>query len=110
MQNNWLFCIVRSIKPKMFRTYLILIAVIIIGNVNASIWIKNVKSYGPSATIAAKNCLAIMTKYYFREPTLSRSQNLVVVYAKNLSVPAENIQNSYLSWVHAAIYDGEITE
>lgn len=93
---------------EMFRIYLIFIC--LLWMVEGTIWIKNVKSYGPAATLAGKNCLAVMTKYYFRSPTLARTQNLLIAYARDLTIPAENIQRSYLSWIHEAILDGELTE
>lgn len=76
----------------------------------SSIWIKNIKSYGPASTTSGKNCLAIMTKYYFQSPFLTRTQNMVMAYARDLTLPAENIQRKYLLWVHDAIFEGELTE
>lgn len=95
----------------MFRIHFIyIISVVCIPTAESSIWIKNIKSYGPASTIAGKNCLAIMTKYYFRSPLLTRSKNMVMAYAHDLTLPAENIQRKYLLWVHEAILEGELTE
>lgn len=51
-----------------------------------------------------------MTKYYFRSPLLTRSKNMVMAYARDLTRPAENIQRMYLLWVHDAILHGELAE
>lgn len=80
-------------------------------NSNASIWIKNVKSYGPSAIEIGVKCLSTMSKFYFKDAsTFEKSKILVVTFTRNLSIPADNIQKSYLKWVHEAILNGEINE
>lgn len=77
---------------------------------NASIWIKNVKSYGPSASAFGVKCLTTMTKLYLKEPSLSRSRNLVVSYIQNLTIPADNVQRLFLKWIHEAIVQGDVDE
>lgn len=86
-----------------------MIAVVGIPTADTSIWIKNIKFYSPASANAGKNCLAIMSKYYFRSPLL-RSKNMVMAYAHDLTLPAENIQRNYLWWVHEAIIEGQLTE
>lgn len=76
----------------------------------ASIWIKNVKLYGPTAAQVGVNCLAIMSKLYSKEYTMTRSRIMVVSYTRNLSIPADNIQRLYLKWVHEAIISNELDE
>lgn len=75
---------------------------------NASIWIKNVKFYSPAATAVGVKCLATMTKFYLKDPTLTRAGNLVVAINRNLTIPADNVQRYYLRWIHPAIASGEI--
>lgn len=77
---------------------------------NCSIWIKNVKSFGPSSTLAGTKCLTTLTRYYFQEPESKRVKNLVMSYTRNMSTPAENIQRMYLSWIHHALASGNLTE
>lgn len=77
---------------------------------HASIWIKNVKSYGPSAAIIGADCLSTLTKFYLKDPSLTRSRNLVISYSQNLTVPADNIQRLFLQWIHEAIVRGEVDE
>lgn len=81
---------------------------IILTHSNASIWIKNVKHYGPAATAVGVKCLATMTKFYLKDPTLTRAGNLVVAFSRNLTIPADNVQRYYLRWIHAAITSGEV--
>lgn len=76
----------------------------------ASIWIKNVKLYGPTAAQVGVNCLATMSKLYLKEYTMPRSRIMVVSYTRNLSIPADNIQRLYLKWVHEAIISNELDE
>lgn len=76
----------------------------------ASIWIKNVQSYGPSATVVGVKCLSTLTRYYFKEKTLTRARDMVVSYNVNLTTPADNIQRLFLKWLHNAIVVGEIDE
>lgn len=78
---------------------------------NASIWIKNVKSYGPSAITVGVKCLSTMSKLYFTDASSSsstKSKILVVAFTRDLSIPADNIQKSYLKWVHQAILGDEM--
>lgn len=77
---------------------------------DASIWIKNVKSYGPSAANVGVKCLSIMSKLYLKERTITRSRTMVVAYTQNLSIPADNIQRLYLKWMHEAIIYNELDE
>lgn len=81
-----------------------------ISGINASIWIKNVKSYGPSAAANGVKCLITMSKFYLKDPSITRSQNLVVSFTRNLTVPADNIQRSYLKWMHQAIAKQEMNK
>lgn len=76
----------------------------------ASIWIKNVKSYGPTAAQNGVKCLSLMSQFYFKEKSPPRSRTMVVSYTRNLSIPAENIQRLYLKWVHEAIISNEMDE
>lgn len=82
-----------------------------LSNSNASIWIKNVKSYGPSAIAVGVKCLSTMSKFYFKDSsTFGKSKILVVSFTRNLSIPADNIQKSYLKWAHEALLNGEMNE
>lgn len=76
----------------------------------ASIWIKNVISYGPSAANVGVKCLSKMSQLYLNGVTITRSRTLVVSYTRNLSIPADNIQRLYLKWLHEAIIYGELDE
>lgn len=75
-----------------FSVYLFCAGIFGINLVYASIWIKNIKSFGPAATIAGTRCLTTLTQYYFKSPMLARTKNLVMSYTRNMSPPAENIQ------------------
>lgn len=94
----------------LYYSVAILIVFSSFNSANASIWIKNIKAYGPTAAAHGVQCLSTMTKYYLKEPTLSRTRNLVVSYTQNLSVPADNLQRLYLKWIHRAISSGEVDE
>lgn len=95
----------------MKNTFLIVFVLLCISlKCNASIWIKNVKSYGPTAAQVGAQCLSLMSKYYFKEKELTRSRTMVVSYTRNLSIPADNIQRLYLNWVHEAIISSELDE
>lgn len=96
---------------KLFLPQFYIFLLLNFGNSNASIWIKNVQLYG-SATIAiGTKCLSTISKYYFEdESTLTRSKILVVSFTRNLSTPANDIQKSYLLWVHEAILNGEMNK
>lgn len=97
--------------PTMEYIFSVLFSIILtLNQLNASIWIKNVKSYGPSTAAVGVKCLSLMTKLYLKDQTLSRSRTMVVGYTRNLSVPADSIQRNYLKWVHKAIVDGDIDE
>lgn len=61
------------------------------------------KSYGPSNAIAGSRCLAILTKYYFYDPTIMRAKNMIVSHTKNLTSPAADIEVEYLTWIHRTI-------
>lgn len=82
-----------------------------LGISNGSIWIKNVKSYGPSAIAAGLNCLSTVSKCYFESASTStRTKILVVSFTRDLSIPADSIQKSYIKWAHGAILRGEMNE
>lgn len=93
-----------------FGTVLVIFLSLNLNASDASIWIKNVKAYGPTAAAHGVKCLSIMTKYYLKKPQLSRTRNLVVSYTRNLSIPADNVQLLYLKWIHGAILNGEMDE
>lgn len=97
--------IMKSLIPSI--CFLLLVS---LSHSNASIWIKNVKSYGPSASAFGVKCLTTMTKLYLKEPSLSRSRNLVVSYIQNLTIPADNVQRLFLKWIHEAIVQGDVDE
>lgn len=75
---------------------------------STAIQMRNLRSYGALSTRMATNCLATLSKYYFRDPVKSEIQNIVVTYTRNLSIPADNMQLSYLTWIHQAILSGEM--
>lgn len=103
--DHWQKCyIMKSIHV------VILIFLCIVRCGNASIWIKNVISYGPSAANVGVKCLSKMSQLYLNDVTLTRSRTLVVAYTRNLSIPADNIQRLYLKWLHEAIIYGELDE
>lgn len=97
-------CIMKTIHVVFF----IFLCIVWCGN--ASIWIKNVISYGPSAANVGVTCLSKMSQLYLNDATLTRSRTLVVAYTRNLSIPADNIQRMYLKWLHEAIIYGELDE
>lgn len=75
---------------------------------STAIQMKNLRSYGALSTRHATNCLATLSDYYFRDSEKSEIQNIVVTYTGNLSIPADNIQLSYLKWIHQAIITGDM--
>lgn len=93
---------------KYFFRQLGIILLLLLDKLQASIWIKDVKSYGPSQATNGVECLSAMSKLYFKDSSLSRDKILVVSFTQNLSIPADNIQKSYLRWVHEAFLNGEM--
>lgn len=75
-----------------------------------SIWIKGIKSYGPSASIAGSQCLATLTQYYFYNPTVMRAKNIIISHTQNLSYPAAEIEAEFLAWMHHTIANEDILE
>lgn len=90
--------------------WIVFIVVLNLNYSNASIWIKNVKQYGPEAATVGVKCLSLMSTFYFKDKSVSRSKTMVVAYTKNLTIPADNIQRLYLKWVHQAIAHNELDE
>lgn len=82
----------------------------IVYNSESTIWIKNIKSYGPSTAHFGAKCLSTMSKFYLKDQSSPRARNLVVSYTRNLTIPADNIQRLFLKWIHEAIVRGEIDE
>lgn len=116
MKGKWchlLFdrCLWSVQKERMFHNHLIYIVLVAcIPTAVSTIRIKSIKSYGAASTNAGKNCLAIMSKYYFHSKMLTRTKNMIMAYAHNMTLPAEIIQRKYLLWVHEAILEGELLE
>lgn len=96
----------------MFRYYFIFFSAIIwsLEYTAATIWVKNVKFYGPSATVAGTNCLASLSDIFFRSSSVARPKNIIMGYPTGLTTPADNIQRSYLLWLHKSILRGQVTE
>lgn len=89
---------------------IVLIVILNLSALNASIWIKNVKQYSPEAATVGVKCLSLMSTFYFKDKSVSRSKSMVVAFTKNLTIPADNIQRRYLKWAHHAIAHGELDE
>lgn len=75
-----------------------------------SIWIKGIKSYGLSGANAGSQCLAILTKYYFYDPTIMRAKNMIISHTQNLTSPSADIEAEYLTWMHHTIANGNDLE
>lgn len=96
-----------------FMAKLILLLAIICFSLDwcmCSIWIKGIKSYGPSSAIAGSRCLAILTKYYFYDPTIMRAKNMILSHTRNLTSPAAEVEAEYLYWLHNAVADKDELE
>lgn len=90
------------------RCIIVALLVIFLRNAQSTIWIKNIRSQGPAAAIAGTKCLATLSKYYFYDPSVTRTKNLVISYTRHISSPANEIQQQYLEWLHQIIADGDM--
>lgn len=93
---------------KHIRLLVIYVSLAQIQVVYSTIWIKNLRLQGLAAATAGKECLATLTKGYFYSENSTRPKNIVVTYTYNISLPASEIQQRYLTWLHHSIVKGEI--
>lgn len=76
--------------------------------ISSTIWLRNPNERGPTAVNAGTKCLGIMSKYYFSNRRVTRTQNLGYLYSTNLSAPSTEIELHFLANVHEMIVKGEI--
>lgn len=106
---TFLLCeVVDSEKMLTHHFILVVFLVIFLRGVHSTIWIKNVRSQGPAAAIAGTKCLATLTKYYFYDPTITRTKTIVISHSRYVSSPVREIQLQYLEWLHHTIATGDM--
>ncbi|XP_058975261.1 uncharacterized protein LOC131801154 [Musca domestica] len=68
------------------------------------IYLQKPSSLGPRTWLAGVNCLDQITRLFFRkQESLTRSPNMVMTVAKNMSTPAAQIQEGFLKIMMEAV-------
>ncbi|XP_073847891.1 ionotropic receptor 60a [Musca autumnalis] len=71
---------------------------------NMVIYLQKPSSVGPRTWLAGVNCLDQITRIFFRKrENLTRSPNIVMTIAKNMSTPAAQIQEAFLKVMMDAV-------
>lgn len=77
---------------------------------STSIWIDNMRSKDETAVLSGRKCLSKISKYFFRNPEITRTRNLAIFHSGNLTRPASDIESEFLLWLHRAIAFGKFEE
>lgn len=88
----------------------LLIAIVFLNSASTSIWLDNMRSKDGSAIESGRLCLSAVGRHYFKSSSITRTLNMAIMHAGNLSSPAAEIENTYLLWLHRSIASGEFDE
>lgn len=100
-------------KQKFLQKHWLIIILILIIHCNFSsaiVWLRNTNERGPAAANSGTKCLAELAKFFFYDPTITRTQNVAIMHTNGLSSPAAEILGNFLSLMHRMIATEEITK
>lgn len=75
---------------------------------SATTFLRMPNNRGPGAALAGRNCLNLVSRYYFNETRASRTKNMVIMHSANLSAPAAEIEVNFLTLMHKSIASYEM--